>query len=164
MKRIATLLFVLFSAFTLNATGKDGHGPKGDKNDDQIKSAKIAFFTTYIGLTPTEAKDFWPLYDEYRSECRKCHKRGREILEKIKALDSNGNYQERQMTKLLMEFNEAFVKEGELNKLYMNEFLKILPVSKVAKLYLAEEEFRMEMIKTWQKNKGQECSGGPEND
>ena len=68
------------------------------------------------------------------------------------------------MTQLLMEFNEAFVKEGELNKLYMNEFLKILPVSKVAKLYLAEEEFRMEMIKTWQKNKGQECPGGPEND
>lgn len=164
MKKFATLLIVLLSALTLSATEKEGNCPKGDKNDDQIKSAKIAFFTTYIGLTPAEAKDFWPLYDEYRSECRKCHKRGREILENIKTLDSKGNYQERQMTKLLMEFNEALQKEGELNKLYMNEFLKILPVSKVAKLYLAEEEFRIEMIKTWQKNKGQGCPGGPDND
>ena len=155
MKKFATLLIVLLSALTLSATEKEGNCPKGDKND---------VFTTYIGLTPAEAKDFWPLYDEYRSECRKCHKRGREILEKIKTLDSKGNYQERQMTKLLMEFNEAFQKEGELNKLYMNEFLKILPVSKVAKLYLAEEEFRIEMIKTWQKNKGQGCPGGPDND
>lgn len=164
MKKIATLLIALLSALTISATEKNGNGHKGEKNDDQIKSAKIAFFTTYIGLTPAEAKDFWPLYDEYRSECRKCHKRGRKILESIKDLDSKGNYQERQMTKLLMEFHEAFQKEGELNKLYMNEFLKVLPVSKVAKLYLAEEEFRMEMIKTWQKNKGDKCAGGPDHD
>ena len=62
------------------------------------------------------------------------------------------------MKKLLKEYLDNFEKEGEHHKLYLEEFYKILPVEKVAKIFLAEEEFRINMIKMWKKNENKEKS------
>lgn len=138
------------SAVSLPENSKESRKHK-DKNWEQIKSAQIAFFTASVGLTPEEAKLFWPVFDKFHDECREAHKKTRSLQKKIKELSDKGGWQEIEMKKLLIEFQDSFKKEGEIGRLYLDEFLKILSVEKVAKLYVAEEEFRMKMIKMWQK-------------
>ena len=35
---------------------------------EKVKALKIAFMTKRLQLTPAEAKEFWPVYDEYEAK------------------------------------------------------------------------------------------------
>ncbi|MBR2946973.1 MAG: hypothetical protein IKC17_00065 [Bacteroidales bacterium] len=123
---------------------------------EELESAKIAFFTTFIGITPEEAKVFWPIYNNFQKESRELHKTTMKSLKAVKELSEKGKFTDIEMKKLIKEYLDNYEKEGELGKLYIEEFYKILPVEKVAKIFLAEEEFRIKMIKMWRKNEGKE--------
>ena len=51
------LLFVSFSFYAQSQSMKE--------KKEQIKSLKVAFFTTELDLTTNEAEKFWPLYNTY---------------------------------------------------------------------------------------------------
>lgn len=50
-----------------------------------------------------------------------------------------------------MDYLDNCKKDDEIQRLYLDEFLKILPAEKVMKMYIAEEDFRIKMIKMWKK-------------
>lgn len=170
--RTLTRIFIAAIFLSLQTTGhtawaKDlcsdenvqNHCTSTDKDRwEEIESAKIAFFTTYIGITPEEAQTFWPIYNNYSKESRELHKATMMSLKAIKDLSEKGKFSDVEMKKLIKEYLDNFEKEGEHNKLYIEEFYKILPVGKVAKIFLAEEEFRIKMIKMWRKNEDKEKS------
>lgn len=157
MKRIiiiALAAVISLSAYAQPAPKKDG---KPDpKNMEQLESAKIGFFTTQMELTPEEAGKFWPVYNEYHKAICEARKATRENYRAIKKMVAEGSYSEVEMKRLLIRYTEECTKDDELERLYLDEFLKILPVEKVAKMYVAEEEFRAKMIKMWKKPGQQE--------
>jgi hypothetical protein len=51
-------------------------------------------------------------------------------------------------------------KELDIEKKYQAEFKKILPVKKVAKLYVAEHKFKQEVMKEWRERHGGPGQGG----
>lgn len=86
---------------------------------DDIQQAKIAFFTEKLELSTAEAEKFWPVYNEYQAAKKT-------IKEKYQ--DNPGP--------------EKMEEESTLLKKYNAKYKEILPATKVAKLYKAEEEFK----------------------
>lgn len=123
----------------------------GPDNKEKLESARIAYFTSVMDLTPEEAGKFWPVYNEYRRAVNEARKDAREKFHLIRKMTEDGTSSEASVKKLLIEYLDGCKKDDELERIYLDEFLKILPVDKVARMYLAEEDFRAKMIQMWKK-------------
>jgi hypothetical protein len=65
MRKILLIIFLcISSAYFCNAQVKDS---------DDINTVKIAYITNQLNLTPTEAQQFWPIYNRYFGEVKKAH-------------------------------------------------------------------------------------------
>jgi hypothetical protein len=99
----------------------------------QIETAKIAYISKELELTPAEAQKFFPLYNEYRTEMRKI------IHEKRKNRPNNlkryGNE---------LEFDSQVL---ACKKKYRDRFATVIPISKASRFFEVEGEFREKLFK-----------------
>jgi hypothetical protein len=110
--------------------------PAGEKWK-QIESIKIGFFTKKLNLTTEESQKFWPVYNQYQHELYKLTKQKKEAREQNasnpdQSIDDDFDFD----TKILNH-----------KKKYRLEFGKILSAEKVKTFYIAEREFKEELIK-----------------
>lgn len=122
-------------------------GPCGKQ---MIEQEKIPFFTRKLDLTPSEAKAFWPLYDEYEKKNHKLLKQRKEIGHAIMKKDSTMT--EKDAKELNIEYLKLESDEFELKKEYNEKFSKILPIQKVNKFFFAEYQFRIYLLKKLRKD------------
>lgn len=123
---------------------------QGQRNQwyHQVQNAKIAYFTSIMQLTPKEAEDFWPLYNEFWREREWSNRMVQQSLRTIgRILDGYEKGSDKQLKELMELYISGGTAEGAIYKAYYPRFLKILPVEKVARMYKAEEDFRIIMIK-----------------
>jgi hypothetical protein len=147
MKKLLIILISLSFAFSGFAQNEPT-GHQKSQRYNQIQSEKIAFFTAEIQLTPKEAEAFWPLYNEYWREREMLMRRTQESMRVVTAYVKDGSPKtEPELVKLMGVFINNITEEGSIHKTYFDKFFKILPVEKVARLYIAEEQFRMKMIR-----------------
>ena len=147
MKRI--LIILLTIAFAIPAMAQPEPNKQQQRNHryQQIQSAKIAFFTAELELTPKEAEEFWPVYNQYWKERETVIRRVQGTLRNVnRSLKGEQAMTESEIKKQLEIYINGSSEEGAIHKDYFVKFMKILPPTKVAKLYVAEEEFRMKMI------------------
>lgn len=108
---------------------------------EKMMSERVAFLTLEMNLTPEEAQVFWPVYNQINEEkdeaIHNVFKAYRALEEAIKAEKS-----EKEVSKLLDSYLSAKAAQSEFEKKAYEQFRKVLPVSKVAKLYLGEEKIR----------------------
>ena len=113
---------------------------------EKMMSERIAFLTLEMNLTPEEAQVFWPVYNQINGEkdeaIHNVFKAYKALEEAIKAERS-----EKEVSKLLDAYLSAKAAQSEFEKKADEQFRKVLPVSKVAKLYLGEEKFRRQHIR-----------------
>ena len=120
---------------------------QGNKEDwrEKLMNEKIAFLTTEIGITPTEGQTFWPVYNQVQKDkdeaMRNVFKTYRAMS---KALEEGKSSKE--LEKLLDAYLDAQQAQREIDEKASDKFMKVLPVEKVAKLYMAEERFRRRQI------------------
>lgn len=172
MKKILLFIAVLFYASGLYA--QDGSpmlqnnnpkmqmggpgmldGSKPQSHYEQVQSAKIAFFTNELGLTPKEASEFWPIYNKFWREREVAHRRIQSNLKTIgKALSGETKVSDSELKVMIENYVAGYNDEGIIQRSYLEEFYKILPVAKIAKLYIAEENFRIRMIHQLRKGGG----------
>lgn len=141
MKRILIITLFVLSLITKGALAQTR--PAGEKWK-QIESIKIGFFTKKLDLTTEESQKFWPIYNQYQHELFKILKQKKEARVQNannpdQTIDDDFDYD----TKILNH-----------KKKYRIEFGKILPADKVKALYLAEKDFKEELIKQL-KNRGE---------
>ena len=141
---------LLLGLLPVSAQPKNAPAPDKKENFEQIQSAKVAFFTTQLELSTEEAEKFWPVYNKYWEARNKEHKAGKAIFKRIREAAS-GNMSDVEMKSLLLEWQNHEKRQNDIEALYLDEFYKILPVKKVLKIYVAEEDFRIKMIKMWKK-------------
>lgn len=108
---------------------------------EKIRSEKIAFLTTEANLTPEDAQAFWPVYNEVWSAIDKARHNVMKSYGNLVEGNKN-NVGEKELKALLDAYNEAIAKEHEIKEESYHKFLDVLPVEKVAKIYIAEEKFR----------------------
>lgn len=122
-------------------------------NKELIEAQKIAYITEKVGFTPAEAKEFWPVYNEYEAKRKEVRKNAK--MQKMDEKKSIDEMTEKEAELIVDEqINEA-QKMLDLRKMYHSKFKAILPATKVLKLYEAEKDFQREMIDKLKKRKNQ---------
>ncbi|MBX7109473.1 MAG: hypothetical protein K1X61_12555 [Chitinophagales bacterium] len=136
----------LLSAFSM------AQPPVSQDQRDEVEARRIGFITNEVQLSPEEAQVFWPVYNKYRDELEALRKdRANELMSAKINFDS---YTDEQVSKVIdNEFNSR-QKELDIARKYNTEFKKILPVKKVAKLYRAEQLFKISLLKDMRQDKG----------
>lgn len=113
---------------------------------EKMMSERVAFLTLEMNLTPEEAQVFWPVYNQINGEKDEAI---HNVFKAYKALDEaiKTERSEKEISKLLDSYLSAKAAQSEFEKKADEQFRKVLPVSKVAKLYLGEEKFRRQHIR-----------------
>mgnify|MGYP000058909631 CR=1 FL=1 len=115
-----------------------------DKNDrsEQLEARKVAFISTELALSPIEAQSFWPLYNEYQQRNKENKKKLRAVTRDKKA-NSITEVEADELITVVLEVEEE---ELLLKKEYTQELRKVIPASKIAKLYLLENKFKEKVL------------------
>lgn len=143
MKNILfSLLFVATCAVAWAQPGNPG------ERDERIQSYRIAVYTEVLQLTPEEAQNFWPLYNEYtdkREAMQRELRGGRQI----------DGMSDAEVETYIQKFYDVRQRELDLEKELGQKLRKVLPVRKIAKLPMAEREFREALVKKLQEKRQQ---------
>lgn len=106
---------------------------------ESIRNMKIAFFTDALELTAEQSQQFWPIYNESWKSRRELGHRRRDLFKTIR----EGGAGEKQLDELL----EFMHQESKLIENCIAKLRKILPDDKVAKVFVAEEDFKNFLIR-----------------
>jgi hypothetical protein len=104
--------------------------------NNKLPAIKKAYINQQMSLTSEEAERFWPVYDRYQTELENVFRERRQN-------NQNSANDLDQLNKDLY-YEQKLV---QIRKKYRDEFLRILPADKVAKLYQSEREFKNELIR-----------------
>jgi len=114
----------------------------GEDWREKLESEKIAFLTSEMQLTPSEAQVFWPVYNEVQKNRAQQMK---EVFDSYKALEdalSTGKGVEEALRKYINTEKASHAIDSEA----LPAYLKVIPAEKAAKLYIGEEKFRRQQI------------------
>lgn len=151
MKRFSKYFIVaVLALFSLARTAAFAH-QEGDWQE-KMRAERVAFLTTAMELTPAEAEKFWPVYNSMEAERRASFGK---VMRAYKALSDGvaAGKTDKELEVLVNDYTTANKNSHNIEAKYTPQLVKVLSVSKVAKLYVAEEEFRRQQIGRWSSNK-----------
>jgi hypothetical protein len=139
-----------------------GPGQKGSNSEriERYKAEKIAYMTENLNLTPAEAQNFWPIYNEFEKERFSSQGKRHELDRKIMGVGDS--ITDKDILELNRSLVQSFQDEADVVKKYNEKLMKVLPARKVLLIYKAENQFRMEMIRKYRDRQGGP-QGGPQN-
>ena len=109
---------------------------------DKLKADKKLIVAKYMDLTESEAKKFWPVYEEYQGDLQKTNQRLRGLLESYAADYRNKSMNDEKAKKLLDEWIAIEQEEGKRRSAFAPKVLQALPVKKAARYLQIENEYR----------------------
>lgn len=134
MNSIKNLRWLVFGAGLLLTTAASAQNKPGLQ---RIQNAKIGLITNRLNLTTEQSQQFWPVYNEYEAKKQ-------EVRVAIRRLNAETNNLTASDDRILSDIREMMSlrqKEVDLDKDYMNRFLKIINVRQLAELYKTEQQF-----------------------
>ena len=143
-------IVVVLALFSLTRTAVFAH-QEGDWQE-KMRAERVAFLTTAMELTPVEAEKFWPVYNSMEAERRASFGK---VMRAYKALSDGvaAGKTDKELEVLVNDYTTANKNSHSIEAKYTPQLVKVLSVSKVAKLFVAEEEFRRQQIGRWSSNK-----------
>ena len=145
MKRKLISAFIIAAVAVLAAATASAQGGRGDWKK-KMMSEKVAFFTVKLDLTPEEAQEFWPVYnkiDKAKDDATAAVFKA--FFDLNKAIEEKKS--DKEIDNLLKAYTNALEKQKAVDLEADKEFRKVLPIKKVAKLYIGEETFRRQYIR-----------------
>lgn len=136
--------------------------PALGQNGQNVESIRIAYITRQLNLTPEEAQQFWPVYNQYQDELKVLKQDRRRDLKPVNSQFSTMS--DKEVEEAVENLVLLKQREHDLFLKYHEEFKKVLPIRKVGKLYKAENEFREKLLKRIQdarQNNANRQGGGP---
>ena len=155
--------FTLIAVLALLSFSNIQAQPKQKCNwQEKMMSEKIAFITMELQLTPEEAQVFWPVYNQINQKNKDAQKAmNKAYRAMVKALEE-GTVSDKELNALLDDYLAALQAYKESGKGDVDQYRKVLPAKKVAKLYVAEENFRRHHIRNFKGgHKGPGGAGNP---
>lgn len=123
-----------------------------DGGNQKIANAKIGLITNRLNLTPEQSQQFWPVYNEFDDRKKEIRKQMRKLIVETNTLTTPD---EKILTNLKETLNLQ-QKEVDLEREYMNKFLKVINVRQLAELYKAEQMFTQMLIQRLNKKQSKE--------
>jgi hypothetical protein len=103
----------------------------------------MEFINKNVEITTSEAEKFWPVYNEYNEKLRAVRKNLR--LSYKRRSENLSDQEAEQLYTLFIQSKQA---EAEIHKLYNERLRSIIGAKKMVKLHVAEEEFRIKVMKS----------------
>jgi hypothetical protein len=119
MKRLYLIFTLVCSSLLATAQTES---PQPEKKEQDIEALKVAFLSKELQLTPEEAQQFWPVYNEYAREMKTAVSDDRDII-------------------------DTEEKVLNLRKRYRERFVKVLGPERMNRMFGAEVRFRRLLIK-----------------
>ena len=110
---------------------------------EKLKADKKLIVAKYMELTESEAKKFWPVYEEYHKDLQKLNERLRSLLQSYATEYQSNSLTDDKAKKLLDEWIALDKDEASHRKTYAAKVLKVLPAKKAARYLQIENAFRV---------------------
>ena len=110
----------------------------------EIKAQKSAFITARLELTPEEAQQFWPVYNEFDDKQDVIRKEMRELF---RGQDGDAELNETEAAQVLDKGLQLRQREIDLERSYLEKFKKAIGARKTMLLRKAEHDFNREVLR-----------------
>ncbi len=154
MKREAALII---AAIAISFSLVSAQNP----NRERLDAYKIAFFTKRMNLTSQEAEKFWPVYNENQNQRNQLQTEKQTLMRTFNQGESTMSDQ--QITELGNKYCEILVKESDLAVTFHKKLQDILPPAKIIRLYQAENQYRLQLLKELQDRRPLQQGNRPAN-
>jgi hypothetical protein len=122
------------------AVAQDKPADNIDVLREQLRADKKVVVADVLGLTESEAKAFWPIYNAYQSDMVTHYDRMLKLLDTYAS--SYEAMTDQTATSLLKQYLALERDHGAVLTSYLPRFQKVLPPKKVARLYQVEYKVR----------------------
>jgi Spy/CpxP family protein refolding chaperone len=140
---ISTAIMLITLGFAIPALAQDKSTNNLESIHEKLKADKKLIVAKYLELTESEAKKFWPVYEEYQKDLQKLNERLRSLLESYATEYQSNSLTDDKAKKLLDEWIALDRDEASHRKTYAAKVLKVLPAKKAARYLQIENEARM---------------------
>ena len=138
MKRFTIIgVLCLFLAFSMQG------------QSDKIESARIAYITQKLDLSPEEAQKFWPVYNQFSKERSALR---REYLQ-ARQQYRNGQLTDEESKELLQLGLQIKEREVQLERKYTEKLNKVVSNRQLVALRKAEEDFKRLLLERLKERK-----------
>jgi hypothetical protein len=145
MKKILVIALVLFGYNALAQNNKQDAKSK-------LEAARIALITERLGLSPKEAQNFWPIYNEYAEQRRMVQQEFRNARKGLD-MDKLTEEQSRRLMKVRMASKQ---KQLNLESKYSDRLMNVINTRQLMALKKAEDDFRAMIIRRIEQRKQQQ--------
>ncbi len=135
------MAMMLFSFAPLNAA-QDKPADNMEILRAKIKADKKLVVAANMELTESEAKDFWPIYEQYQKELQKINQRIGKVLESYADDIRKKSLSDDKAKNLIDEAVSIEQAEAGLKSAFAPKLSKALPVKKVARYLQIENKIR----------------------
>jgi len=139
---ISTAVMLIMLGFAAPGMAQDKPADNMQILRDKIKADKKLVVATNMELTESEAKAFWPIYDEYQKDLQKINRRIVNLLDSYAADARAKTLTDDKAKKLINEALAIEQAEANLKSTYAPKLSKVLPVKKVARYLQIENKIR----------------------
>ena len=136
------MIAVLISALNSAATAQIDP----DRRDERLATFRAEVYTRVLRLTSEEAQGFWPAYNEFLD-------RRDQLQQELKSAKQEDQMSDAEVEEHIRKHFEKKQRELDLEKDLYQKLRKVLPLRKIAKIPLAEREFREALVKKLQENR-----------
>ncbi|MDO8999356.1 MAG: hypothetical protein Q7W45_06290 [Bacteroidota bacterium] len=109
---------------------------------DKVAELRVSFISKKLEMTNSESEKFWPVYNEYNDKIKAIKRNLRQSYKK--GVDNLSDGEAEELYQLDIKSKKA---EAEIHEQYAEKIKAIIGAKKTVKLRVAEEEFKIEIIK-----------------
>jgi len=142
-RAISTAIMLMTLGFAMPGLAQDKPANNLETTHEKLKADKKLIVAKYMELTDSEAKKFWPVYEEYQKDLQKLNERLGSLLQSYAAEYRNNSLSDEKAKKLLDEWLALDKDEANHRKSYAGKVLKALPAKKAARYLQIENEYRV---------------------
>jgi len=142
--KCAAVLFVgVLGGVTIPAWSQDKPANNMEIVHEKLKADKKLIVSKYMELTESEAKNFWPVYEEYQADLQKINQRLLSMLQSYAADYRNKSLTDEKAQKLLDEWIAIENDDAKRRGSFVPKVMKALPAKKAARYLQIENEYRI---------------------
>jgi len=139
---IVTALTVVAATFPAPALTQDKPADNMQILREKVKADKKLLVATNMELTESEAKGFWPVYEDYQKDLTAINQRIGKLIESYAADYRAKTLTDEKAKKLIDELVAIEQAEAGLKTSYVPKLSKVLPPKKVARYLQIENKIR----------------------
>jgi predicted outer membrane protein len=141
-KTLSVLMALMLLGFAAEGGAQDKPADNMQILRDKLKADKKLVVAANMELTESEAKGFWPIYEQYQKDLQKINQRIASVLQGYADDFRNKSLTDEKAKKLIDEATAIDQAEAKLKSTYAPKLSKVLPAKKVARYLQIENKIR----------------------